>query len=124
MIDEKKLIENIHQYFCDRIEADVKDVIDVIDNHYLKLNKDICGIIRSQQKVGEWMPASEGLPKEEHKWYLTTHEDGSLIPHKYTKQHGFILNWEIFDLKKRERQGDVVAWLQLPEPYKGEEYDR
>ncbi len=108
MIDEMKLLEDIDEYFCDDCSE--------CGGHCR--HGDIVTLILKQQKFGEWIPCSERLPESEHEWYLTTHEDGSLIPHRYTKQHGFILNWEIFDLKKRERQGDVVAWLPLPEPYK------
>ena len=76
--------------------------------------------LEEQPRVGEWIPASERLPEDESIMYWTTHEDGSLVMHGYTKKNGFIYNWEVDDLGKRKRQGDVIAWmpLPLPEPYK------
>ena len=67
-----------------------------------------------------WIPCSERLPDNESIMYWTTHEDGSVVMHGYTKKNGFIYNWEVDDLEKRKRQGDVIAWmpLPLPEPYK------
>ena len=68
------------------------------------------------------MPCSEGLPEDEGIMYWTTHEDGSIVMHGYTKKNGFVYNWEVDDLEKRKRQGGVIAWmpLPLPEPWKGE----
>lgn len=76
--------------------------------------------LEEQPRVGEWISCSEMLPEDESIMYWTTHEDGSLVMHGYTKKNGFIYNWEVDDLEKRKRQGDVVAWmpLPLPEPYK------
>lgn len=70
----------------------------------------------------KWIPVSERLPEEESLLYWTTHEDGSVVLHGYTKRNGFIYNWEVDDLEKRKRQGDVIAWTPIfqPEPYKGE----
>ena len=77
--------------------------------------------LEEQPRVGEWIPVSERLPEDESIMYWTTHEDESLVIHGYTKKNGFIYNWEVDDLEKRKRQGDVIAWmpLLLPEPYKG-----
>lgn len=71
-------------------------------------------------KQGEWIETIERLPEDENAMYWTTHEDGSLVMHGYSKTHGFIYNWEVHDLEKRKRQGGVIAWmpLSLPEPYK------
>lgn len=68
----------------------------------------------------DWIPCSDCLPEDENIMYWTTHEDGSLVMHGYTKKNGFIFNWEVDDLEKRKRQGDVIAWMpiSLPEPYK------
>ena len=63
-----------------------------------------------------WIPCSEKLPEDETLLYWTTHEDGSLILHGYTKNNGFIYNWEVDDLEKRKRQGEVIAWMLIPEP--------
>ena len=71
---------------------------------------------------GKWFPCSEKMPDKEYELYWTTHEDGSIVLHGYTKKNGFIYNWEVDDLELRKRQGRVVAWMliPMPEPYKGE----
>ena len=70
----------------------------------------------------KWIPCSEKMPDKEYELYWTTHEDGSIVLHGYTKKNGFIYNWEVDDLELRKRQGRVVAWMliPMPEPYKGE----
>ena len=71
---------------------------------------------------GKWILCSEKMPDKEYELYWTTHEDGSIVLHGYTKNNGFIYNWEVDDLELRKRQGRVVAWMliPMPEPYKGE----
>ena len=71
---------------------------------------------------GKWILCSEKMPDKEYELYWTTHEDGSIVLHGYTKKNGFIYNWEVDDLELRKRQCGVVAWMliPMPEPYKGE----
>lgn len=86
-------------------------------------------LIKEQPKIAtdtnvgcKWIPCSERLPEDETLMYWTTHEDGSLVMHGYKKRNGFIYNWEVDDLGKRKRQGQVIAWTPIfePEPYKEE----
>ena len=110
MIDEKKLIEEIRN-------------IGVYGSGYSdhEREENVIDIIEAQPKTDEWIPCSKMLPKKEHELYWTTHEDGSVILHSYSKEHGFIYNWEVDDLDKRARQGKVIAWILIPtpQPYKG-----
>lgn len=71
-------------------------------------------------KIPQWIPCSERLPDEECQLYWTTHEDGSIVLHSYTKENGFIFNWEVDDLELRKKQGQVIAWkkIAVPQPYK------
>lgn len=89
----------------------------LIEQAYLK------GYIDGKAEAMQWIPCSERLPEDENIMYWTTHEDGSVVMHGFTKKNGFIFNWEVDDLEKRKRQGDVIAWkpISLPEPYKEEE---
>jgi hypothetical protein len=129
VIDEKKLIEELKK----RIASHEKDADDfageTIYSHITETllriadeTEAVIELVEKQPKVGEWIPCSERLPEEEKLLYWTTHEDGSLVLHGYTKRSGFIYNWEVDDLEKRKRQGQVVAWVPIlePEPYKGE----
>ena len=100
-----------------------QDVIDVVAKEY-KYESDR---ITALQKIPvvelqTWVPCSEKMPDKEYELYWTTHEDGSIVLHGYTKKNGFIYNWEVDDLELRKRQGRVVAWMliPMPEPYKGE----
>lgn len=113
MIDEKKLIEDIEKEF---------DGVCVYDVSPSQAINDFVQIVDRQPKVGEWIPVSERLPEDETLMYWTTHEDGSLVMHGYTKWAGFIYNWEVEDMDKRKRQGQVIAWTPIfkPEPYKEE----
>lgn len=106
MIDEKKLIEDIEYYISHTGEESGEHYA------YKKAKK----LIESQPKVGEWIPCSERLPEDETLLYWTTHEDGSLVLHGYKKSNGFIYNWEVDDLEKRKRQGQVIAWIPIFEP--------
>ena len=112
MIDEKKLIEVIKNVQNTMRETNKKPVpVDAREIFTLFI-----GMVEKQPKVGEWIPVSERLPNGEDGLYWTTHEDGSLILHGYTKNNGFIYNWEVDDLEKRKRQGEVIAWMLIPEP--------
>ena len=80
--------------------------------------------LESQILNNYWIPCSKSLPDKllaeaEKLLYWTTHEDGSIILHGYTKRNGFIYNWEVDDLDKRAKQGQVVAWMPIyePQPY-------
>ena len=117
MIDEKKLTEERPEWLNPNCAGEEE-----YNKGWNACNKYWCNTIKRQPKVGEWIPCSEGLPEDEGIMYWTTHEDGSIVMHGYTKKNGFIYNWEVDDLEKRKRQGGVIAWmpLPLPEPYKGE----
>lgn len=62
---------------------------------------------------GGWIPCDERLPQEDCGIYITTHEDGSVQVHSYSKTHGFTYNWDVSKPKS-----EVIAWMPLPEPYK------
>lgn len=111
MIDEKKLIEDIHAYFRKKLDEDESEII---DNDILTLNKEICGIIKNQPKVGEWIPCSEMLP-EEGEMVLVTQKvyGGNMVcVCSYESAYGYGCGFY-------GSSGDVVAWMPLPEPYKG-----
>ena len=78
--------------------------------------KEVKPIKPLESKSNEWVPCSERLPDKEDCLYWTTHEDGSVVLHGYLKENGFIYNWEVDDLDKRARQGQVIAWIPIFEP--------
>ena len=111
MIDEKKLIEILskNSIFEKITNAEGKNIFNIID----------------EQPKTDWITCEVEMPKDETLMYWTTHEDGSIIMHGYLKRNGFIYNWEVDDLEKRKRQGNVVAWMPIfkPQPYKKEGAD-
>lgn len=117
MIDEKKLIEFIKSNDFKRRIIQSKDSIQDI----------LVQFITEQQKVGEWIPCSERLPKEPKtnpvlegknlELYLVTTEHGS---NEQDKVYPFRAFWNGVNFTDGWHILDVVAWMPLPEPYKGE----
>ena len=108
MIDEKKLIEEIVK----RIGVFSEMQIDFLEF-----------LINKQPKVGEWIPCSERLPKEDVKCLVSVNVDTGYDVEP-TIETGVVIcgNWcfdnEFFDYTSLEYE--VIAWQPLPQPYKGE----
>ena len=105
MIDEKKLIQDIHNYFKDTID---KSGLEVIDNDLLTLNKDICTIVKNQPKVGEWIPCSERLPKDREE-VLITDSNGRRLKISF--------NMWLYENPQYSHNIIPIAWMPLPAPY-------
>lgn len=130
MINENKLIQDIHNYFIERID---KSGLEFIDNDLLTLNKDICTIVKNQPKVDNWIPCSERLP-EKRDWCLALFKEpytgfvglpkiaeylmGSYTA--YTTKEGWIIsNCTDREDVSSEYYKDLicVAWMPLPNAY-------
>lgn len=130
MIDEKKLIEDIHKYFYKKIEELTGEVCD--DSPVTKeerklytMNKEICGIIKAQPTIepyGTWIPCSERLPKEAEEYHVTQYKknavneycDGYRTARIFFDDHGW---WDDVDALAG---WEIIAWMPLPEPYRKE----
>ena len=120
MIDEKKLIEDVKKYFKDLLMGCI------IDSDTLWLSKEVCNIIESQPKVGEWIPVSDRLPEVE--WGCETKalmyqlKTGSIEIGYYGE--GGRLRDRYFRTYRDSCEGVdasyVLAWRPRPEPYKEE----
>ena len=66
-----------------------------------------------------WIPVSERLP-EENRTVIASTEYGVYPETQYTKEYGWEWAYESGADYWRELEG-VIAWMPLPEPYKGEE---
>lgn len=111
MIDEKKLIDEIEEY--------IDEYSDVDENGYHNLKwcamMEALDTITRQPKVGEWIPVSEGLPDENIGVQATIEmPHGKLCVFEAWLQNG---RWIV---PPRCREGKVVAWQPLPEPWEGE----
>ena len=123
MIDEKKLIEEIKQYhesinpkyISKLVDAEIEDILDIIN---------------SQPKVGEWIPCKERLPQDGREVLVCVElskEQTHIIVGFYigewldsqgdSIEEGYKGYKECFP----NSYSNVIAWQELPEPYKGEQ---
>jgi len=76
----------------------------------------------SAQPEQRWIPCSERLPKEEQKKYWICTDTGYQCECRWTNVNHFWTDlttswhWHIMDVPQYAK---VVAWMPLPEPWKG-----
>ncbi len=88
-----------------------------IEYQYVKSHIDSIPPVNPQPKT-EWIPVSEGMPKENETVIAST-KHGIYPQAHYTKRYGWEWAYEAgFDYW--EGLEDVTAWMPLPEPYKAE----
>lgn len=128
MIDEKKLIKEFLS--ADGIEFKMnfkteseEAIIESLQEFADKLREGVLNLIKSQPKVGEWIPVSERLPDRYCHCLVTRrneYEDGydtDVREDVFIELEG-IWDWQsIFE----GAMDVIVAWMPLPEPYKGVE---
>ena len=112
-----KQIEELRAYAADRkgeLAKMVGDAADTIESLSEKLSA--ANLERSSQYYnGGWIPVTERLPDEYQNYIVTDERQQSAYEYYYnpenefTKKHG----WRCSGRK-------IVAWMPLPEPYKGE----
>lgn len=71
----------------------------------------------------QWIPCSERLPEEERRQYWICTDTGYQCQCRWTDDvYGLGVSdrweWKIFDIPQYQK---VVAWMPLPEAYKGEQ---
>ena len=79
-------------------------------------------ILESLSSAQQWIPCSERLPEEEEEDFLVT--DGESMAVGYYRQDARAWDSTDFGWIENKEKGyginEVVAWMPLPEPYKGE----
>ena len=113
-IDEKKLIEEL------RMEYECVDDLSYFACGAKRGLVQAISIIKHQPKVGEWIPVEERLPEEPEQnpklddrpmeLYLVDNGEGSPFRAFWNGKY-FHDGW---------RRLDVLAWMPLPEPFKGD----
>lgn len=69
----------------------------------------------------QWIPCSERLPSRQENVIVTIYDDHGDTPWEYTTNA-----WHIDGVWIADNDivcGSVIAWMPLPEPWKGEEMD-
>lgn len=80
--------------------------------------------IEAERKTEKWIPCSERLPKEEKRRYWICTDTGYQCQCRWTNASPIWTHlttdwhWSIFDIPQYSQ---VIAWMQLPEPWKGGE---
>lgn len=99
LISRKALIEKIRKYgICGSGYSDEERINDVID------------MIESEPTAQQWIPVEERLPKQ-----------GERIIGTFDNGNGrVIVMEEQFFIQLLESPYPLIAWMPLPEPYKGE----
>lgn len=107
MIDEKKLIEDILQH-----ENVLASANHVYKSGYRDRQYEIIDTIKRQPKLGEWIPVSERLPETDDKVMCCTE----------TKKgnKNIVIGYYMDGAWRCGMNSNVIAWMPLPEPYKGE----
>ena len=109
MIDEKRLIEKLNK----------NSIFKTITNAY---GKNIYEIIDELPKVGEWISVKDRLPKLLERVLVYAKYTGQKSKNNFINNDVIATNW-------RDKHGDfvnmgidyeVIAWMPLPEPYKGD----
>ena len=96
LFNNEKVAESIYSYLCDGIEE--------------------CDGVELEQKKGEWIPVSERLP-DNPKDVLTTLSNGMVC---IGRHHSFgKWTFEAASIMVAFPEEAVIAWMPLPEPYKG-----
>ncbi len=129
MIDEKKLIADMEKLPFIHGRYDKKNAnphfISGVESMYEMIKE----LIKSQPKVGEWIPCSERLPEKDGVYIVDdrafnspwVHTAGFKVSSKaWCENHGVYYD----DKYGRYEDGRVIAWQPLPEPWKEKTHDR
>lgn len=115
LIDRQVLredIEKIYKYDCQTFVVHYAQVIDDLP---------------STDPERKWIPVTEALPEEDEEVLVTVHFDGTkdVKPSTYVETASQISgSWFSYsdDWNASRNRYHVIAWMPLPEPWRGEEW--
>lgn len=84
------------------------------------------GSLKNMPSAQQWIPCSERLPELDNSYsnskeYLVQWDNGRIDITRYSNVNIFWQNETTEPYWKGEQYSKVVAWMPLPEPYKGGE---
>lgn len=113
MIDEIKRLQTYKLFEGDdMVLVDLDAVVAIMANH---VKADKCS-----ETPNGWIPCSERLPENEDWVMVTILDDGGDYPLRYS-DFGWYLDKADCWIVDAEQRTDIIAWMPLPEPWKGEE---
>lgn len=95
--------------FLAKETADIRDDIQ-------KILTDLFNRVSSAQ---QWIPVSEGLPPSREEVIVSICDETGDTRYNYTS-HGWLTTDKEYWIVDNEINNYVVAWMPLPEPWKGE----
>lgn len=107
-------------FFCQKVSE-----MDISQKHKMELLGMITAIeMKHDELMPKWIPVTEALPKEETEVLVTFHFDGYKDAYTNLKPTDYVGiasqidgEWAAYD----DEYNHVIAWLPLPEPWRGEE---
>lgn len=127
MIDEKKAVDE--GYLYDWYINSVLDTDEPVwtEKHIEELCNDFYVIPKDMPKVGEWIPVSEELPKDNddelYDMVSVTLKNGSLANGVYRTHDEEWWTRPLEGDNVYSNEHEVIAWMPTPEPYKEDEHD-
>ena len=113
-----KQIDDLRAYAKDRkgeLAKLVSDAADTIETLSAKLSA--ANMERSERYYhGDWIPCSERLPEEDQEVLATTNWGDVTYAWRYDNN-----KWFIHEGNTNATTDDILAWMPMPEPYKGGE---
>ena len=77
------------------------------------------GYKQGKFEAQQWVPCSERLPKDDDWQIVTILDERGDTPYRYS-DFGWYLNRAECWIIDAEQRTDVIAWIPLPSPYKGD----
>ena len=121
---EKRVRDNISRQEALDILDDFQSNIELGIDDYAEKRKALCDFPSAEP---QWIPCSERLPEPNRHdelnvdvYYLAQTEFGDMIVASYNESHEGTKWWELI-YSYRIFDDEIVAWMPLPEPYKGGE---
>lgn len=101
------------------------DALNDVSEHYTEKGREwhphvdfMVEAIKEVPSVQQWIPISEGPPKNDDWVIVTILDERSDTPFRYT-DFGWYLNAADCWIVDAEQRTDVVAWMPLPKSWKG-----